>query len=284
MEQNTHPGAYRFSGSPSDSSSSSDAPSNASPDDGTTGSSSNTPPPIASNDTSSADGIGSVEGSNGGVGINAGDTDGDGDGLINANTNVGGLLGGTLDGVQVDAVNSGSLLDAHAPGLLDATVGDGSVAGVVDGVTGDGLGGIVSGLTGATDGFQGVQIDALDGTNIAEVNAPGVADATVGGAELGNLLDGGGSLLGELTDGIGSGSSGIEVDALNGDNLAEAHAPGVADATVGGAELGNILGGAELGGLLGGADLPLDLGGLTGDLNIDVAGLDIGQALDNVTT
>jgi hypothetical protein len=156
---------------------------------------------------------------------------------------------------------------------------------VVDGATGDGLGSIVDDLTGATDAFQGVQIDALDGTNIAEANAPGVADATVGGAELGNLLDGGSSLLGGLTDGIGSGSSGVAVDALNGDNIAEANAPGVADATVGGAELGNILGGAELGGLLGGADLPLDVGGLAGGpIDIDVGGLDIGQTLDNVTT
>jgi hypothetical protein len=76
----TDPGAYRFAGSSSDSSSSNDAPSNTPPDDGTD-SSPNTPPSIASNDTSSGDGIGSVEGANGGIGINAGDTDGDG--LIN---------------------------------------------------------------------------------------------------------------------------------------------------------------------------------------------------------
>ncbi len=292
------------------------------PDDGASGA--DTPSGSQGGDTSTSStsggsGLVSAGGSDGGINIIGGDTDGNGDGLINVHADApNGVTGDTLDGVQVDVVNSDSLIDAHAPSLLDATVGDGTVADIVDGapgatdgldglvsafqgievdaldgnnildaqspglvdatVSGSELGGIVDGLGGPSDG-QGIQVDALDGTNVADVNAPGIADATVGGAELGNLLDTGGGLSGGITDDVG-GFEGIEVNALDGTNIADASAPGIADATVGGAELGN---------LVGGVDLPVDTGGaLVGDLlsigsSGDLAGLDLGQTLDNVT-
>jgi hypothetical protein len=274
--------AYRFPGESSDSSSSNGASSSTAPDDGSD-SSSSTQPSIARADTSSGDGgdgVVGVDGANGGIGISAGDPDGDGSGLINANTSAGGLLGSTLDGVSVHAVSSDSLVDAHAPGLLDATVGDGTVSGILDGVTGSGLTDTVNGIA---DGFGGIEVDALSGKNLAEVHAPSIADASVGGgSELGSLL---GGLTGVVDDAGGAegGFGGIEVEAVNGQNLAEAHAPGIADATVGGAELGNLVGGVDLGGI--GGDLPVDVGGLTGDLvNLDVGGLDIGQTLDNLAS
>jgi hypothetical protein len=218
-------------------------------------------------------------GSDGGINVIGGDTDGNGDGLINVHTEaLSGVTGDTLDGTNVDVVNSDSLVDARAPGLLDATVGDGTVADVIDGL---GDGGDLGSLGGLAGGLQGIRVDALNGDSLAEVHAPGIADAVVGAG-----LGGGVDLLG-VTDGLGlAGDQGLNVQVLNGDYLAEAHAPGDTDITVGGAELGNLMGGAELGGLSG--DVPIDAGGLVSDIlggtaAGDLAGLDLGHTLDSVT-
>ena len=90
--------------------------------------------------------------------------------------------------------------------------------------------------------------------------------------------------------GDGSGSfQGIQVEAVNGDYIAEAHAPDIADATVGGAELGQLLDGVGTLGSLG--DVTGDgglLGGVLGD-TAGIGGIDLGQTLnlghtlDNVT-
>ena len=65
-----------------------------------------------------------------------------------------------------------------------------------------------------------------------DAHAPGLADATVGGAELGNLIGGlpdtGGPLLG---------GDGISVDAVTPTDLVDVHS-GAADATVGNGDLG----------------------------------------------
>lgn len=286
-------------------------------------------------------GLISVAGSNGGIDVNGVDTNGDGHSLVDVHSDAtGGLVGNSLDGTHVDVVNSDSLIDAHVPGVLDATAGDGTVADVIGGVTGGegigglgDLGGLTDGLHGievnalqngnvleahapglldaivggselggagdtlgdtlgsVTDGLggtQGISVEALNGDYIAEAHAPGVLDATVGGGELDGLVGSLGGAAGGLTDGLG-GTQGLSVEALNGDYVAEAHAPGIADATVGGAELGNLTSGAELGSILGGADLPIDGGGLLGDvLHIgsggDIGGLDLGHLLDTGAT
>jgi hypothetical protein len=88
------------------------------------------------------------------------------------------------------------------------------------------LGGLTGGLTG-----DGITVEALNGDNIAEVHASGIADVTVGGAELGQILDGA-DLGGIDLGGIGGGDS-ITVDAFNGDSVADAHVPDIADATIG---------------------------------------------------
>jgi hypothetical protein len=182
---------------------------------------------------------------------------------------------GAIDGLTVAAVTPDSLVDAHAPGLADATVSDPGILDGIggdnplggDGITvaalgdnlaevngqpllGDALGG--SGIPDGLLGGNGIVVEALNGDNTAEVHAPSAADVTVSGAELANLGDG--LNLGGLT---GGGSDGITAEALNGDNIAEAHASGVGDATVGGAELGQILGGIGLDGA--------GLGGIGGD-------------------
>ena len=73
-------------------------------------------------------GMASVGAAGSGIIANVGDSDGDGNGLANVDAN---LPVGALDGVQVDAITSDSLAEARAPGLLDATVGDG---GLTDGL------------------------------------------------------------------------------------------------------------------------------------------------------
>ena len=86
-----------------------------------------------------------------------------------------------------------------------------------------------------------------------------------------------------MTDDLGSigfPSGGIQVEAVNGDYVAEAHAPGIADATVGGAELGQLLDGVGTLGSLG--DVTGDgglLGGVLGD-TASIGGIDLGQTLD----
>ncbi len=123
---------------------------------------------------------------------------------------------------------------------------------------------------------------------IAEVHAGNLVDATVGdGSDTGGLL-GSIATVGDAGDATTSPLGGLNVEALNGEYVAEAHAPGTLDATVGGAELGNLLGGAELGGILdgglvGGGD------GLLGDaLSVgsvgDIGGLDLGHTLDGTVS
>ncbi len=227
----------------------------------------NGPPPASGSDpgTGSDPSSGGADGSGGGPSVAIVDTDGDGDGLINVDSGAASGIG-AIDGLTVDAITPDHLVDAHAPGLVGATVDD---PGLLDGV-GSGSD-FLGGLTGGLAGGDGITVDALDGDNIAEVHAPGIADVTVNGTELAQLGDGFG--LGSVTDGLGVGGltdglgvdgltdglnlGGITIEAVNGEYIAEAHAPGIADATVGGAQLGQILGGV---GLDGG-----DLGGIGGD-------------------
>lgn len=305
-------------------------------------------PPTDTTDTPPVDtggsGLISVDGSDGGINVDAVDTNGDDSGLIDVHSDApGGLVDDALDGTHIDIVNPDSLIDAHVPGVLDATAGDGTVSDLVGGVTsGDGIGDIgnLGSLGNLTDALQGIEVNALQDGNLLEAHAPDLVDATVGGgtdlggllgsidsiggtgdliggvdgitvealngeniaeAHAGNLVDATvgegqelGGLLGAISDTAGGATQstgelqGLNVEALNGDYIAEAHAPGTLDATVGGAELGNLIGGAELGGLLGGLDVPLDGGGLLGDfLNVgsggDLAGLDLGHTLDSIT-
>jgi len=295
-----------------------------------------TPPTDSGGGDGGGSGVVSVGGSDGGIDVIGGDTNGDGEGLINVHSDApGGVLGDSLDGTHIDVINPDSLVDAHVPGLVDATVGDGTVADIIGGaadggsltdglhgiqvdalhdgnllevhapgiadatVGGSELGGLTDGLGGATDavglgglaGGDGITVDVLNGEYVAEAHAPGIADATVGGyGELGGLLGNigdAGDAAGGAAGGLGGTDAlhGITVDALNGDYLAEAHVPQIADATVGGAELGNLVGGSELGGVLGGLDLAHDGGSLLGDvLHVgsggDIAGLDVGHLLD----
>jgi hypothetical protein len=195
-------------------------------------------PPTGGSDTG-APGIVGVGNDANGLDISAGDTNGDGSGLVSVHSDAtGGFAGGTLDGVQVDAITSDSILDAHAPGLVDATV---------DGDLGDGLlgssGGLADGLLNGVGG-GGIQVDALEDGGVLDAHAPGLVDATVGGAELGNLIGG-------LPD-TGSplfGGDGITVDAVTPTDLVDVHS-GAADATVGNGDLGGLDLGNTLDGLL----------------------------------
>jgi hypothetical protein len=131
------------------------------------------------------------------------------------------LLGGDCDASGVDArinlVTPDTLVDIHAPGLLDVTLGaDNS----------------------ASDCSDAIHVEALNGDHLLEVQAPGLLDATIGGAELGQIVGGSDCGLG------GSHGDGIQVELLNGEHIAEVHVPSVADVTVGG----------ETGGLLHGLD------------------------------
>jgi hypothetical protein len=135
------------------------------------------------------------------------------------------FLAGDCDNSGVDAqinvVTPDTLLDIHAPGLLDVTLGTDN---------------------GASDCSDAIHVEALNGDHLLEVHAPGLLDATIGGAELGQIV--GGSDCGSG----GSNGDGIQVELLNGEHIAEVHVPSVADVTVGG----------ETGGLLHGLD---DIGG-----------------------
>jgi hypothetical protein len=242
----------------------------------------------------------SVDGSNGGINADVIDTNGDDHGLIDVHSDAtGGLLGDTLDGTNVDIINPDSLIDAHVPGVLDATVGDGTVSNLIQGVTdggllggiGDTVGGIgdtvgdaVGGVTGGAGGLGGITAEVLNGDNIAEIHAPPLLDATVGGGDLGGLLGDGGVLGGGLLGGVGdtvgdvvggvtggaNGLGGITAEVLNGENVAEIHAPPLLDATVGGGALGSLLGGG--GGLLGGDGLLGGIGNTVGDVVGGVSG------------
>lgn len=295
----------------------------------------NEAPPVDTAPDTGGSGLVSVDGSNGGINVDAVDTDGNDHGLIDVHSDApGGLIGDSLDGTHVDVINPDSLVDAHVPGVLDATAGDGTVAGLIgDIVDGDGNG--VGNLGSVTDTLQGIEIDALHDGNLLEAHAPNLADITVGNGELGDIsglvgdtaadaigangitaevLNGEniaeahagnvadvivgegtdlGGILGTLgdtagTSGAGGNADGLTVEVLNGEYVAEAHAPGTLDATVGGAELGNLVGGADLGGVLGGGELLPTGGDLLGDLlhvgsGGDIAGLDLGHTLDGVT-
>ena len=74
---------------------------------------------------------------------------------------------------------------------------------------------------------------------MALVHTPGLLDATIGGAELGQIL--GGSDCGAS----GSHGDGIQVEVLTGEHVAEAHVPGVADVTIGSGESGGRLHGLD---------------------------------------
>jgi hypothetical protein len=130
-------------------------------------------------------GLISVDGSHDGIDAHVVDTDGDRSSLVDVHSYAtNGILGDTLDGTHIDVVNADSLVDAHVPGVLDATVGDGTVADVIGGVAdGSGIGG-VGDLGGFTNAVQGIEIDALHDGNLLEAHAPGIADATVSGSDL----------------------------------------------------------------------------------------------------
>lgn len=337
------PGAPAYAGTTSPSGSSG----HQAPPPDSNGDGGSNPPPTDTGDNASppdsGGGLISVDGSNGGIDVDVVDTDGDDHGLIDAHSDApGGIIGDGLDGTHIDVVNADSLVDAHVPGVLDATVGDGTVADLIgDATSGDGDGGLggfgglggLGDLSGLTDGLQGIQVDALQNGNILEAHAGDAADIVVGGdTGLGNLLgsvseagdgstggisvealngeniaevhagDGINAIVGDGSDAGGllgniatlgdagdaaTGPLGLNVEALNGEYVAEAHAPGTLDATVGGAELGNLVGGAELGGILDGGLLGGD--GLLGDaLNVgsigDIGGLDIGHTLDSAVS
>ena len=87
--------------------------------------------------------------------VSAGDSDGDGNGFVNANAN---LPVDAFDGMQVDVITPDNLAEAHAPGLRDATLGDGGLT--------DGSGGI--GIT-----VGAIEIDALNGRTLLDVHARG---------------------------------------------------------------------------------------------------------------
>ena len=244
------------------------------------GSDPSTPP--GSGDGGNGGGLAGVDANDGGIDVVVGDTDGDGQGLINADTDLpGAIFGDALDGIEIDVASQDSLIDAQVPGIIDATVGDGSDS--------DLIGGVTDGVAGTGGIGSGIEITALDNGDILDVQAPALLDANVGGGELDGLTDGLG--VGGLTDGIGlgdGGNGGITVDALNDDYLAEAHVPDVADVTVGGAELGGILGGLDIGGGDGGLLGGLDIGGggdggLVGGL-LDVDTSSLTGVLDDVTS
>ena len=132
------------------------------------------------------------------------------------------LLAGDCDGsglgAQHDVVGADNLLDIHAPGLLEVTVGA---------------------ENGTSDCSDGIHVEALNGDHLLEAHAPGLLDATIGGAELGQIL--GGSDCGSS----GSHGDGIQVELLNGENVGEAHVPGVAEVTIGSGESGGLLHGLD---------------------------------------
>ena len=154
------------------------------------------------------------------VSLLAGDCDGSG--LVHVGNSDGGLdinvVDTNGDGLQIDVVTPDSLLDVHAPGLLDLTVGGGNPDCLPDG--------------------HAIEVEALNGEHLLEVHAPGLLDVTIGGAELGQIL---GSDCGPN----GSDGNGIQVEVLNGEHVAEAHVPGVANVTIGSADAGGLLHGID---------------------------------------
>lgn len=249
---------------------------------------------------------GGGENTGGGISIGIGgdgDGFGGGDGLINVDADTSGLTGGSIDGINVSALTPDSVLEVHAPGIVDATVGDGTIGSVLGdtGSDGDGHGLVdvhadLSGVTDALDGaplggtIDGISVEVLNGDSILDVQAPDILHATVGddAGSLGDVLDG--NPVGAL--------DGITVEALNSDNLAEAHAPGLLDATIGeGSTLGSAPGGlGDVAGLndiagTGGND-PITVSALNGantfdahvpdTLDATVGGAELGSLLGGV--
>jgi len=103
------------------------------------------------------------------------------------------LLAGDCDNSGVDAqinvVTPDTLVNIHAPGLLDVTLGA---------------------ENSTSDCSDAIHVEALNGDHLLEVHAPGLLDATIGGAELGQVV--GGSDCGSC----GSHGDGIQVELLNG--------------------------------------------------------------------
>jgi hypothetical protein len=202
-------------------------------------------------------------GANGGLDATVDGND-SGSSLLDVHTDaLNGVAGDTFDGTDINVVNEDSLVDAQVPGILDATVGDGTVNGTLDGLSDGGL----DSLSG--DGEQ-ISVEVLNGENVAEANVPGIAEATVGDPGLTGIVN-------DATETADGANQGITIEALNGENLAEANAPGIADATVGGAELGSLVEDAAA------TDTATDVadsaqGTLTGDaLDIGLVDVDIGQ-------
>ena len=135
------------------------------------------------------------------------------------------LMAGDCDNSGVDAqINIStpdSLVDIHAPGLLDVTLGANN---------------------GTSDCSDGIRVEALNGDHLLEVNAPGLLDATIGGAELGQIV--GGSDCGSC----GSHGDGIQVELLNSEHIADVHVASIADVTVGGETDGLLHGLGDIGG------------------------------------
>ena len=136
-------------------------PSDTAPNDGTPGGDDTANDGSTGGGDTGGSGLISAGGSDGGITVNGFDTNGDGNSLVDVDANA---PVNALDGVQVDVVTPDNLAEAHAPGLLDATVGDGGLV--------DGLGGI-----GVPSG--GINVDALNGDTLVDANAPGLLDATV---------------------------------------------------------------------------------------------------------
>ena len=134
------------------------------------------------------------------------------------------LLAGECDGsgadAQINVVTPDALVNIHAPGLLDVTLG-------ADNST--------------SDCSDGIHIGALNSDHLLEVHAPGLLDATIGGAELGHIV--GGSDCGAC----GAHGDGIQVEVLDGEHLADIHVPSIADVTVGGETDGLLHGLGDLG-------------------------------------
>jgi len=81
--------------------------------------------------------------------------------------------------IEVEALNGEHLLEVHAPGLLDVTIGGAELGQILGSDCGPN----------GSDG-NGIQVEVLNGEHVAEAHVPGVADVTIGSADAGGLLHG----------------------------------------------------------------------------------------------
>ena len=85
----------------------------------------------------------------------------------------------------------------------------------------------LSAIDGGGSGITAVADVGLAGTSQpSDVYVPGIVDVSIGGAELGHLLDGGSACA------PGFDGPTLEVDVLNSGHLIDAHVSGIADANV----------------------------------------------------